>query len=68
MATKKKTEEKVNAPQNASQNASQNAPQNSVDDLAVAMMVIDTKLNKLIELLGPMAKYIEDKRNGTLTV
>ena len=64
MATKKKTEEKVNAPQNASQNA----PQNSVDDLAVAMMVIDTKLNKLIELLGPMAKYVEDKRNGTLTI
>lgn len=56
MATKKKTEEKVNA------------PQNSVDDLAVAMMVIDTKLNKLIELLGPMAKYVEDKRNGTLTI
>ena len=42
--------------------------ENSVDDLAVAMMVIDTKLNKLIELLGPMAKYVEDKRNGTLTI
>lgn len=66
MATKKKTEEKVNAPQNASQNSVK--PENSVDDLAVAMMVIDTKLNKLIELLGPMAKYVEDKRNGTLTV
>lgn len=62
MATKKKTEEKVNAPQNSVK------PENSVDDLAVAMMVIDTKLNKLIELLGPMAKYIDDKRNGTLTI
>jgi len=66
MATKKKTEEKVNASQNAPQNSVK--PENSVDDLAVAMMVIDTKLNKLIELLGPMAKYVEDKRNGTLTV
>lgn len=32
------------------------------------LVCLDIKLSKLIDILEPVAKYIEDKRNGTLTI
>lgn len=32
------------------------------------LVCLDIKLSKLIDLFEPIAKYIEDKRNGTLSV
>lgn len=45
----------------------------SFDDKTVAdcyegLVCLDIKLSKLIDILEPVAKYIEDKRNGCLTV
>ena len=32
------------------------------------LVCLDIKLSKLIDLFEPIAKYIEDKRNGTLSI
>lgn len=37
-------------------------------DVYEGLVCLDIKLSKLIDILEPVAKYIEDKRNGTLTI
>ncbi len=40
----------------------------TVADCYEGLVCLDIKLSKLIDILEPVAKYIEDKRNGCLTV
>lgn len=37
-------------------------------DVYEGLVCLDIKLSKLIDILEPVAKYIDDKRHGTLTV
>lgn len=37
-------------------------------DVYEGLVCLDIKLSKLIDILEPVAKYIDDKRNGTLTI
>ncbi len=40
----------------------------TIPDVYEGLVCLDIKLSKLIDILEPVAKYIEDKRNGTLTI
>lgn len=40
----------------------------TVADCYEGLVCLDIKLSKLIDILEPVAKYIEDKRNGCLTI
>ena len=56
MATKKKTETKIDF------------SDKTVPDCYEGLVCLDIKLSKLIDILQPVADYIEQKRNGTLSV
>jgi len=62
--TKKKNDSK----KELQENKPLNFDDKTVADCYEGLVCLDIKLSKLIDILEPVAKYIEDKRNGCLTV
>lgn len=61
--TKKKNDSKKEL-----QETALNFDDKTVADCYEGLVCLDIKLSKLIDILEPVAKYIEDKRNGCLTI
>ena len=61
--TKKKNDSKKELQENIL-----NFDDKTVADCYEGLVCLDIKLSKLIDILEPVAKYIEDKRNGCLTI
>ena len=62
--TKKKNDSK----KELQENTTLNFDDKTVADCYEGLVCLDIKLSKLIDILEPVAKYIEDKRTGCLTV
>lgn len=67
MIVKKKRTKKDEAVQAEVEQPKLDFSDKTVANCYEGLVCLDIKLSKLIDLFEPIAKYIEDKRNGTLS-